>query len=153
MQEIDTLLADLIPFLEGRGVEVVVLSEYGISEVSRVVHLNRLFREKGWITIKDELGLEQLDCGASKVFAVADHQVAHVYLNDQSLKSEVRSLLEGTEGVEEVREGWQGVGGERGGDLVAVSEANSWFSYYYWLDDAVAPDFARTIDIHRKPGL
>ena len=152
MKAMDTLLEDLISFFETRGVEVVVLSEYGISEVNRVVHLNRLFREQGWLTIKDELGLEQLDCGASKVFAVADHQVAHIYLNDQSLKDEVRSLLEKTAGVEEVREGWTGVGGERGGDLVAVSEGDTWFSYYYWLDDAVAPDFARTIDIHRKPG-
>ena len=151
-QEIDALLGELIPDLEGRGVEVVVLSEYGISKVDRVVHLNRLFREQGWITIKDELGLEQLDCGASRVFAVVDHQVAHIYLNDTSLEKAVRELLAKTEGVEEVREKWQGVGGERGGDLVAVSEANAWFSYYYWFDDAVAPDFARTIDIHRKPG-
>lgn len=149
---IDELLAEFIPFLEGRGVEVVVLSEYGISQVNRVVHLNRIFREKGWIAIKDELGLEQLDCGASQVFAVADHQVAHIYLNDESLREEVQTLLAEVEGVEEVREGWQGVGGERGGDLVAVSEADAWFSYYYWLDDALAPDFARTIDIHRKPG-
>ena len=151
-QEIDDLLSNFIPFLEGRGVEVVVLSEYGISKVNQVVHLNRIFREKGWLVIKDELGLEQLDCGASKVFAVADHQVAHVYLNDASLKEEVRALLVEIEGVEEVRDGWQGVGGKRGGDLVAVSEGDSWFSYYYWLDDAKAPDFARNIDIHRKPG-
>lgn len=151
-REIDGLLSDFIPFLEQRDVEVVVLSEYGISKVQRTVHLNRLFREQGWLTIKDELGLEQLDCGASRVFAVADHQVAHIYLNDRELKEEVRALLESTDGVEEVREGWQGVGGERGGDLVAVSEADAWFSYYYWLDDDKAPDFARTIDIHRKPG-
>ena len=151
-REIDGLLSDFVPFLEQRDVEVVVLSEYGISKVQRTVHLNRLFREQGWLTIKDELGLEQLDCGASRVFAVADHQVAHIYLNDRELKEEVRALLESTDGVEEVREGWQGVGGERGGDLVAVSEADAWFSYYYWLDDDKAPDFARTIDIHRKPG-
>lgn len=150
--EIDQLLGELIPTLEQGGVEVVVLSEYGISKVNRVVHLNRLFREKGWVTIKDELGREQLDCGASRVFAVADHQVAHIYLNDDTLAGEVRSLLEQTKGVEEVRKNWQGLGGQRGGDLVAVAEADSWFSYYYWLDDAVAPDFARTIDIHRKPG-
>ena len=29
---------------------------------------------------------------------------------------------------------------------------SSWFTYYYWLDDAKAPDFARCVDIHRKPG-
>lgn len=149
---IDEVLADLIPFYESRGVEVVVLSEYGISKVTRAVALNREFRKQGWIAIKDELGLEQLDCGASRVFAVADHQVAHIYLNDVSLRDEVRALVDAVDGVEEVRDGWQGVGGERGGDLVAVSQGDAWFSYYFWEDDALAPDYARTIDIHRKPG-
>lgn len=151
-KELDEVLVDTISFFESREVEVVVLSEYGISKVERPIHLNRIFREKGWIQIKDELGLEMLDCGTSKVFAVADHQVAHIYLNDQSLKDEVRKVVEGVKGVEEVRENWSGVGGERGGDLVAVSEEDAWFTYYYWNDDAVAPDFARSIDIHRKPG-
>jgi predicted AlkP superfamily pyrophosphatase or phosphodiesterase len=152
LRAIDEVLADLIPYLEARDIEVVVLSEYGISKVNRAVHLNRLFREKGWITIKDELGLEQLDCGASQVFAVADHQGAHIYVNDRKLIEQVRTLVADVEGVAEARDGWQGVGGERGGDLVAVSENDAWFSYYYWFDDAVAPDFARSIDIHRKPG-
>ena len=152
LRAIDEVLADLIPFYEERGVEVVVLSEYGISKVDRAVALNRVFREKGWLTIKDELGLEQLDCGASQVFAVADHQVAHIYLNNQNLRDEVRALVAGLDGVEEVRESWDGIGGERGGDLVAVAEADAWFSYYFWEDDALAPDYARSIDIHRKPG-
>jgi predicted AlkP superfamily pyrophosphatase or phosphodiesterase len=152
LHAIDEVLADLIPFLEKRDVEVVALSEYGISKVNRAVHLNRVFREQGWIMIKEELGLEQLDCGASEVFAVADHQVAHIYVKDRSLLEKVRQLVAETDGVAEVRDGWQGVGGERGGDLVAVAESDVWFSYYYWLDDAVAPDFARSIDIHRKPG-
>ena len=149
---LDKLLAEYIPKFEERGLEVVVLSEYGISKVERSVALNRLFRKKGWVTIKNELGRELLDCGASKVFAVADHQVAHIYLNDSSLKDEVKALLAEVEGVAEVREPWSGVGGERGGDLIAMAEEDTWFSYYYWEDDDLAPDFARTIDIHRKPG-
>jgi len=154
LRAIDTLVGEQIAFYEARGVEVVVLSEYGISPVSRPVHLNRVLRKAGWITIKEELGLETLDCGASKVFAVADHQVAHVYVNDGSLKDEVRRILEATEGVAEVREGCFGeeIGAERGGDFVVVSEADAWFTYYFWEDDAVAPDYARGIDIHRKPG-
>jgi hypothetical protein len=40
----------------------------------------------------------------------------------------------------------------RSGDLVAVSRPDRWFSYYFWFDDARAPDYARTVDIHRKPG-
>lgn len=153
---IDEVTVDLITFFEQREIEVLVLSEYGISEVSQAIHLNRLFREKGWIQVKDELGLETLDCGGCQVFAVADHQVAHIYLNDSSIENEVRDLLQSVEGVEEIREGadlWgEGIGRERGGDLVVVAKANAWFTYYYWLDDEKAPDFARCIDIHRKPG-
>ena len=151
---IDQLVSDLVDFFEARGVEVVLLSEYGISKVDRPVHLNRIFREKGWIQIKDELGLEILDAGASRAFAVADHQVAHVYVQDDSIRNEVRHVVESAEGVAEVREGCfgKGIGEQRSGDFVAVASADAWFTYYYWLDDSVAPDFARTVDIHRKPG-
>ena len=156
LRKIDTLATDLIRFYESRGIRVLVLSEYGISPVGRTIHLNRLFRKKGWIQIKDELGLETLDCGASKAFAIADHQVAHVYVNDASIREEVRILLETTPGVDEVRtadsEWGDGVGSERGGDFIAIAAEDAWFTYYFWENDAVAPDYARTIDIHRKPG-
>jgi len=156
LRKIDTLATDLIGYYESRGVRVLVLSEYGISPVSRAIHLNRLFREKGWLQIKDELGLETLDCGASRAFAVADHQVAHVYVNDPAIRDEVRDLLENTQGIDEVRESveiWgEGVATGRAGDFIAIAAADAWFTYYFWENDAVAPDYARTIDIHRKPG-
>ena len=138
---------------------VVLLSEYGITNVDTPVHLNRLFRKSGWLAVKDELGLEILDAGASKVFAVADHQVAHVYLNPDAgsgLEKPVRELLEQTDGVERVLGKTEmaaaGINHPRAGDLLAVATENAWFTYYYWLEDAFAPDFARTVDIHRKPG-
>lgn len=155
-QRIDSIVGDLIGFFESRSIQVLILSEYGISAVSRPVHLNRIFREKGWVAIKEELGLELLDAGASKVFAVADHQIAHVYVNDPALLGEVRSILERTEGVERVLgpddKGDSGIAHDRAGDLIAIAHEDSWFTYYYWLEDARAPDFARTVDIHRKPG-
>jgi len=152
LEKIDEIVGDLIDFYTNRNIEVILLSEYGISEVDEPVHLNRIFREKGWITIKPELGLEMLDCGASQAFAVADHQVAHIYVNDHSIIEEVRKTLENTPGVEEVRPAMRGNAGERAGDLIAVSKPNAWFTYYYWTDDKVAPDFARCVDIHRKVG-
>ncbi|MDQ8202832.1 alkaline phosphatase family protein [Pelagicoccus sp. SDUM812003] len=156
LQLIDEVVGDLIAFYQSRDVEVVLLSEYGITEVDRPIHINRALRQKGWITIKDELGREQLDCGASRAFAIADHQVAHVYLNDPSIASEVRSTLEALPGIAKVldRSGRSEAGIEhaRSGDFIAVADESSWFTYYYWLDDAVAPDFARCVDIHRKPG-
>jgi predicted AlkP superfamily pyrophosphatase or phosphodiesterase len=153
---IDDIVGNLIQFFESRGVRVVLLSEYGITNVDTPVHLNRIFRERGWLTVKDELGLEVLDAGASKVFAVADHQVAHIYLNDQTLEKSVRDVLEKTAGVEKVLgeadKSAAGIAHPRAGDLIAVAAENAWFTYYYWPDDARAPDFARTVDIHRKPG-
>ncbi|MDB4628607.1 alkaline phosphatase family protein [Akkermansiaceae bacterium] len=155
-ESIDKVTCDLIDFLEKRGIEVLVLSEYGISRVSRPVHLNRIFRKRGWLQVKDELGLETLDCGGSKVFAVADHQIAHVYVNDTSIADEVREVVLAADGVEEIRESsdlWgKGIAADRGGDFVAVSDEDAWFTYYFWEDDSKAPDFARCIDIHRKPG-
>jgi len=156
LHAIDAIVGDLIQFLAGRGVQVVLLSEYGITNVDTPIHLNRIFREQGWLTVKDELGLEILDAGASRVFAVADHQVAHVYLNYPSLEKSVREVLENTSGVENILGKTEkiaaGIDHPRAGDLIAVAAENAWFAYYYWLDDTRAPDFARTVDIHRKPG-
>lgn len=150
--KIDAVISDLIAFYQSRGVTVQVLSEYGISAVNQPIHLNRLFRQKGWLQIKNELGRETLDCGASRVFAVADHQVAHIYINDPSLRTETRELLEVTPGVAAVRRPDVGWTEQRSGDFIAVSQPDAWFTYYFWDDDALAPDYARTIDIHRKPG-
>jgi predicted AlkP superfamily pyrophosphatase or phosphodiesterase len=145
---IDEVAGDLIDYYESRQVKVIVLSEYGISAVNKPVHLNRIFRNKGWLTIKDELGSDTLDAGSSEVFAVADHQVAHVYAK-QGATPELKMFLEGIDGVAEVRES---IHDERSGDFVVVAEPDAWFTYYYWLDDGRAPDFARCVDIHRKPG-
>jgi predicted AlkP superfamily pyrophosphatase or phosphodiesterase len=148
LEAIDRVAGELIAFLESRGVKVMVVSEYGISKVTRPIHLNRLFRKKGWLQVKDELGRETLDAGGCEVFAVADHQIAHVYAK-HGPTPELRRFLEALDGVAEVRES---IDGERSGDFVVVAEPDAWFTYYYWEDDAKAPDFARCVDIHRKPG-
>lgn len=156
VRRLDEITGELLAFFRGRGVQVAVLSEYGISAVDTPIHLNRLFRDRGWLTVKEELGRELLDAGASKVFAVADHQVAHIYLNDPSLQAKVRAALEAQPGVAQVwgtaEKAAGGLDHPRAGDFVAIAQAGAWFTYYYWRDDARAPDFARTVDIHRKPG-
>ncbi|MGE3311558.1 MAG: alkaline phosphatase family protein [Limisphaerales bacterium] len=156
LHEIDAIVGGLIDFYTSRDVEPVIVSEYGITNVQNPIHLNRVFRERGWLVVKEELGLELLDAGASRVFAVADHQVAHVYVNDPSLLPAVRETLASVPGVasvlgpEEKRE--QGIDHPRAGDWIAVAREDAWFTYYYWVDDSRAPDFARCVDIHRKPG-
>ena len=159
LRQIDAIAGELIAFFEMRDVQVIVLSEYGITAVNQPVYLNRLFRRRSWLAIKDELGRDVLDCGASKAFAVADHQIAHVYVNDSAdaaLLAHVRDALEQAPGVEAVldREAQvaMGIWHARSGDFLAIAAPGAWFCYYYWEDDRHAPDFARTVDIHRKPG-
>jgi predicted AlkP superfamily pyrophosphatase or phosphodiesterase len=156
LELIDDVAADLVASFESSGVRVIVLSEYGLTDVRTPVHINRVLRERGLVALRDELGGELLDAGASDAFAVADHQVAHVYVNRPSRLAEVRALLEQTPGIGAVlgadeKALWH-LDHQRCGDLVAVASHDAWFTYYYWLDDARAPDFARTVDIHRKPG-
>jgi len=154
--EVDAVCKQLVEFYEKKGSEVIILSEYGITNVNNPIHLNRRFREEGLIAVREERGLELLDPGASKAFVVADHQIAHVYVNDPSVYKKVRSIVENTPGVELVldREGKRQhkMHHSRSGELLLVADAKSWFTYYYWMDDAKAPDFARLVDIHRKPG-
>ena len=156
LKQIDDVVGDLISFYEKRQIKVVLLSEYGITTVDRPVHLNRVFREKGWLSIKDEVGLETLDLGGSRAFAIADHQLAHVYVNDPTILEEVRAVLAATPGVQQVlgkvEKSYARLDHARSGDLIAIADARSWFTYYYWQDDAKAPDFARCVDIHRKCG-
>ena len=156
LHEIDAVCQNLITYYEAQGTQVLLLSEYGITSVSRPVHINRVLREQGYIAVKDELGLETLDAGTSRAFAVADHQLAHVYVNNAQDLAAVKSLLESTEGIayvlDQAGKKKHHLNHERAGELVAVAEPNAWFTYYYWLNDAKAPDYARTVNIHRKPG-
>jgi predicted AlkP superfamily pyrophosphatase or phosphodiesterase len=154
--ELDAIAGDLIDFYEERGTRVIVLSEYGIVPVSRPVHPNRVLRRAGLVSYRLELGREVIDIGASEAFAMADHQISHVYVRDPARVAEVRELFTDVPGIGEVldeagkRE--YGLDHERSGELVLIAEPDAWFTYYYWEDDAKAPDYARTVDIHRKPG-
>jgi predicted AlkP superfamily pyrophosphatase or phosphodiesterase len=157
LREIDAVCGGLIDDAERDGAAVLVLSEYGMTEVSTPIHINRALRRAGWLEVRAEQGGEQLDPAASSAFAVADHQIAHVYVKEPDLVGRVAGLLRELEGVESVSVGDErrqlGLDHARSGDIVAMSRADAWFSYYYWLDDARAPDWARTVDIHRKPGF
>jgi predicted AlkP superfamily pyrophosphatase or phosphodiesterase len=156
LKAIDAVIAQLVSYFEKRNAQIIILSEYGIAPVNNPIHLNRLFRKNDLLQIRVERGLELLDPGASKAFVVADHQVAHVYINDPSVTNKVKSSLEKVQGIELIldktaQQNYH-IGNARSGDLVLMADAESWFTYYFWLDDALAPDYARAVDIHKKPG-
>ena len=135
---VDAACEPLLSAAEKSGAAVIVLSEYGITEVSGPVHINRALREAGLLRVRPEQMGEQLDPGASEAFAVADHQVAHVYVRRPERVAEVAALLRSLDGVEAV---WteadkrdRGLDHPRSGEIVVVSRADRWFTYYYWLD-------------------
>lgn len=156
IRAIDAEAGRLIDFVRAQGAEVMVVSEYGISPVKQSVSLNRILRQAGLLKVRDSLSWELLDAGASRAFAVADHQIAHVYVKEARDLVKVKRLLENTAGVERVLDADSKadfhIDHPRSGELIAIAEPECWFDYYYWLDDNKAPDFARTVDIHRKPG-
>jgi len=156
LKEIDSVIEQLVSYYTKAGVRIILLSEYGITDVDRPVYINRVLRENGLLQIRIERGLELLDAGASAAFAVSDHQLAHVYINDTRVASKVRSVIEKIPGIELVLDRDQQrqhrIDHERSGDLVVMADARSWFCYYFWLDDIKAPDYARVVDIHKKPG-
>ena len=154
--ELDAAAAPLLDAAEAAGARVWVVSEYGHCDVSRPVLINRELRKAGFLNVRPGPFGETFDTFNSRAFAVCDHQLAHVYVGEEADRPRVRDLLQGILGVAKIYQGEErseiGLNHPRAGDLVVLSEPDAWFAYPYWLDDRDAPDFARTVDIHRKPG-
>lgn len=155
-RELDAALGPLLDDAAALGREIVVLSEYGITAVDQPVDINRALRGAGLIEVHTQDGMEYLDPTTSRAFAVADHQLAHVYVRDPADLAATREVLQDLPGIAELLDETgkkaHGLDHPRAGELVAVAEPRAWFTYYYWLDDARAPDFAQLVEIHRKPG-
>lgn len=133
-------------------------SEYVITPVSHVTYPNRLLRDAGLLAVREEGDGEHLDLAASRAWALVDHQFSHVFVRDADPGTQRRvvELFRGREGVAEVLAGGERARYQmdhpRSGEVILISEPHSWQAYYWWLDDARAPGYARTVDIHRKPG-
>ena len=156
LQELDDLCKDLVSYYKKQDCAIIFLSEYNIMPVTYPVHINRILRQNDYLSVREELGRELLDPGSSAAFAVSDHQVAHVYINEPKDALKIANILQNTKGIAKVLDEKDKkqyhLDHPRAGDLVAIAEKNAWFTYYYWLSDEKAPDFARTVEIHKKPG-
>jgi predicted AlkP superfamily pyrophosphatase or phosphodiesterase len=151
--EVDRCASMVIDAAEDIGAIPIIVSEYGLVPVSRPVSINRILRQAGMLSVRQGPFGEMLIPGDCRAFAVADHQVAHVYVNDPGALHEVREILTKQPGIRSVVHPEQlQLDHPRSGDWIALAQNDSWFTYYYWDDDKLAPDFARTVDIHRKPG-
>lgn len=153
---IDAELGRLIEYCQGAHVTPIFVSEYGITPVSKAVHINQAFRQAGMLEIHPARNGALLDPGNSRAFAVCDHQCAHIYVsNSQDLPSVYR-ILQQLDGIQEIYDEKEqvriGIRHERSGQFFCLSEPDAWFAYPYWSDTDREPDFARTVEIHKKPG-
>ena len=156
MLEIDEVVKNLVSEARKKGYNTIILSEYGIQDVDTPIHINKILREHHYLATKIECGEEHFDAGASEAFAVADHQLAHIYVKNHDNIKKIIQLLQKNKNIEEIltrdESKKYNLNHERSGDIICLAKKNSWFTYYYWLDEKKAPDYAKTVDIHRKPG-
>ena len=156
IQQVDKVASDLIRNAKTLGRQVAVVSEYGMTDVSRPVYLNRHLRQAGFVTVQKAQNGELLEPSASRAFVACSHQTAHIYVNRPVDLPSVKKLVESIDGVERVLDVHEmksaGLGHHRSGELFAIAEPGCWFAYPYWLEDAMAPDFANCVAIHDKPG-
>jgi predicted AlkP superfamily pyrophosphatase or phosphodiesterase len=156
VRDLDAECLRLIEAARHKNAHVIVLSEYGIEAASKPVFLNRVLREQGLLRVQQTSHGELLDCGACRAFAVVDHQCAHIYVRDAVDVGATKALLAKQPGVarvlDRVEQRKLNIDHARSGELVCIADAGCWFAYPYWLDEARRPDFATTVDIHRKPG-
>lgn len=156
VRELDDACAPLLDAARHFEARVWVVSEYGHIDVNRPVYLNRALREAGLLAVRPGPFGEGLDTFGSRAFAVCDHQLAHIYCSGPDAIERAGDLVREWPGVARVLvgegRGQLGLDHPRSGELIALAGPDAWFAYPYWLDDRAAPDFARTVDIHRKPG-
>ncbi|MHC5067413.1 MAG: alkaline phosphatase family protein [Planctomycetota bacterium] len=156
LRQLDACCATVGALAEEAGAELIVVSEYGIEAVDRGVPINQHLRQRGLLTVTHNASGELLDPGMSPAFAVADHQLAHVYCRDEAATTAAAAALAELPGIERVYRGHErstiGLDHPRSGELIAIAEAGCWFQYEYWLDPDRRPDFANSIEIHKKPG-
>ena len=156
---VDELIGKLVEKVTSLGIlqdtQFIIFSEYGFTDVNSDIPLNSILRENDLVTVREIEGLEYLDLEYSNAFAMVDHQVAHIYVKE-SYTNQVTKILEGIKGIDMILDNnlkqQFRINHQRSGDLIAISNKDKWFSYYWWFDQLKVPTFSRRVDIHRKPG-
>lgn len=156
IKELDDAVQPVLDEASKQGAGVWVVNEYAHVPVDQVIEPNRALRRAGFLQVRPGPFGEILDVYGSRAFAVCDHQLAHIYVANDSDRERVQAAVAELPGVAAVVSGAGreelGLRHSRSGEIIALAKENAWFAYPFWLDDRLAPDYARTVDIHRKPG-
>ena len=160
LRKIDEVVDSIVKKVEKLGLsdetEFIFFSEYGFNDVNDAIPLNKILRQNGLLETRTIKNKEYIDFEYSQAFAIVDHQIANIYLNDHADKIYVRKVLEEIKGIDMIcandKKQKLKIDNNRSGDLIAIADIDKWFSYYWWFDEDKAPTFTKTVDIHRKPG-
>jgi predicted AlkP superfamily pyrophosphatase or phosphodiesterase len=160
LKKADDLVQKIIQKTAELGIKddtrIIILSEYAFNDVNDAIPLNLKLRDAGLLVVRKINDKEYIDYEFSNAFAMVDHQIAHIYVKEGFMNQSKR-VVENIEGIEKMLCGSEqkkrlNVDHERSGEIIAISDRDKWFSYYWWYEEEKAPNFARTVDIHRKPG-
>jgi predicted AlkP superfamily pyrophosphatase or phosphodiesterase len=159
LRKADELVGDIVDKTAQLGIrqdtQFIILSEYGFNDVNTAVPLNLRLRDENLLATRTINDKEYIDYEYSNAFAMVDHQIAHIYIKE-GFVDQTKEVLEDTQGVDKILSNQEkkdlNIDHERSGELIAISDRDKWFSYYWWYTQDKAPNFARTVDIHRKPG-
>ena len=134
LEQIDTYVGSIIETVKEAGIlddtQFVLLSEYGFNDVVDAIPINRILREKGLLQVRTIKGKEYIDYEYSDAFAMVDHQIAHIYLNDRSnstsTKAKIKGVLEDVSGIDKVCDIEEKkklyIDHQRSGELIAIAE-------------------------------
>ena len=158
VNEIDNLLGDFVEFLKLNfpdEYEIMIISEYGFNEVSKSISPNKILREHNLQSFRTISNKEYIDFEFSKAFAMVDHQIAHIYTDNEHEKT-VKDIFSTIPGISKIIDKSEqkaiGINHPKSGNLILCAEKNFWFNYYWWDSSEKAPEFTFSVDIHRKPG-
>jgi predicted AlkP superfamily pyrophosphatase or phosphodiesterase len=158
---LDRLLSQLqlcLSAARDAGYQVLIFGDYAITPTrGPAIYPNRFLLERGWLSVRNVGGMLYPDLYASRAFAMVDHEIAHIYVRHAGDVPAIKAFLEELAGIEEVLIPAETPGAlldhPNAGELVAVAEEGKWLAYPWWSDKRQAPDYARHIDIHNKPGF
>ena len=148
-------LEQLFDFAKANNAEVTILGDYEITEVTLPpTQPNLTLREAGYFATRNVNGHLYPDFNHSRAFAMADHEIAHVYIRDANDIAAVKSCLETTGDYAIIEEHTPSAewGHDLAGELLLQAKPGSWCAYTWWTLPHEAPDYATHIDIHSKPG-
>jgi len=157
----DALEAQLAGLLDGArecGYDVMVFGDYAITPVSgKAVLPNLALKNAGLLETRQVKGMLYPVLAASRAVAVCDHQIAHVYVSDPSDVALAAETLRAVDGIETVLDAEamaaRGLGHPNSGELLTMASEGRWLGYQWWTNPRQAPDYARHVDIHNKPGF